>query len=679
MTETTDQARVAIDTGGTFTDVALRSADGRVTVQKVPSRPSAPDDAVLAGLRKACTTTGVPETAVSRLVHGTTVATNALLTRGGARVGLVTTAGFRDVLTIGYQTRPSLYDPLARHPAPLVPPERTWEVDERVLADGSVRTPLPATDVHALTTSIKAEAPDVVVVALLNSYVNPDHERECARLLGDAGAAPVVFAATDVAAEMREYERISTAVLNGYVEPVVAGYVGRLESRLAEDGLAGGLWIMQSNGGLMNASAVRRQSVRTILSGLAGGVIGAARWAHDLGLQKAVSLDIGGTSTDIALIRDGKPDEVTSAEIDGFPMRMPAVDVHTIGAGGGSIAWRDAGGGLRVGPQSAGADPGPVSYGRGGDRTTVTDAHLLLGRLGTDLLDGELSLDAEAARTQLALLADALGLPTEETAAGVLRVANATIARGIRAVSVERGVDVRDCTLIAFGGAGPLHGAELLHELGMRAVVVPPHPGIASAVGMLDAPIRHDFAAAATARSAADLPDTGKVLDALAADALAFMTDAEDLPATEVDLWRGVDARYLGQSYELTIDWRADFDALRTAFDAAHLERYGFADDDATLEIVAVRVTATAPMAESTTQERTAPSAMPTPVAHRTAYIAGAWHETPVYRRDALPADQPMAGPLIVEQLDSTVVVAAGQLCTADAEGFLRIEAEGAR
>ncbi|MQA06815.1 MAG: hydantoinase/oxoprolinase family protein [Streptosporangiales bacterium] len=677
MSEAGGPARVAIDTGGTFTDVAFRGTDGRMTVQKVPSRPSAPDEAVLAGLHRACAATGVAASEVGRLVHGTTVATNALLTRGGARVGLVTTAGFRDVLTIGYQTRPSLYNPLARHPAPLVPPRHTWEVDERVLADGSVRTPLSAAEVHALADSIEAAAPDVVVVAFLNSYVRPDHERECARLLRDAGAAPVVFAATDVSAEMREYERISTAVLNGYVEPVVAGYVGRLESRLREDGLAGGLWIMQSNGGLMNAAAVRRQSVRTILSGLAGGVIGAARWAHDLGLAKAVSLDIGGTSTDIALIRDGKPDEVTSAEVDGFPMRLPAVDVHTIGAGGGSIAWRDAGGGLRVGPHSAGADPGPVSYGRGGDRTTVTDAHLLLGRLGTELLDGELTLDLAAARKQLAVLAADLGLSAEETAAGVLRVANAAIARGIRAVSVERGVDVRDCTLIAFGGAGPLHGAELLHELGMRTAVVPPHPGIASAVGMLDAPVRHDFAAAASASSAAELPNTRRVLDALAADALAFMAESEALPETDVELSRGVDARYLGQSYELTIAWRDDFDELRTAFDAAHLERYGFADDDATLEIVAVRVTATAPMAESTTEERTPPSAAAAPERYRTAYIAGDWHETPVYRRDALPIDTPLAGPLIVEQLDSTVVVAAGQRCTADADGFLRIEAEG--
>jgi N-methylhydantoinase A len=414
--------RVAVDTGGTFTDVAVKRPDGSIFVWKVSSTPSAPDDAVVQGVGEALAQLESSFADVERFVHGTTVATNALLTRSGARVGLVTTAGFADMLIIGHQSRPSLYDLSVRRPPPLVPPELTWEIDERIDAMGEVVRPVSAECLDALAEQVKAAGPEVLVVSLLNAYVDPTHERAVVERLRALGAAPSVFAATAVTAEMREYERTSTAVLSGYVQPKIAGYVERLESRLDENGMLARLWVMQSNGGLLGAGNARDHSVRTVLSGLVGGVVGAARWARQLDLPDVVSFDIGGTSTDIALIRNGVPGEMTSGELEGYPLRMPAVDVHTIGAGGGSIAWRDSGGGLRVGPHSAGATPGPVCYGRGGDEVTVTDAHALLGRLGTTLLDGRLTLDVDSARLRLQKFADEVGLEEDDAASGVLRV-----------------------------------------------------------------------------------------------------------------------------------------------------------------------------------------------------------------------------------------------------------------
>jgi N-methylhydantoinase A len=665
--------RIAIDTGGTFTDVAVSRPDGTMFVWKVSSCPEAPDDAVVAGLTEALAELGAELSGVSRFVHGTTVATNALITRTGARVGLVTTAGFRDLLAIGYQTRPSLYDQSARRPLPLAPGELTWEVTERVAADGTELRAVSEADLRRLAAQIQAADPDVVVVSLLNAYADPTHERQVVDGLRAAGVAPSVFAATSVTAEMREYERTSTAVLNGYVQPRIASYVERLEKRLAELEVPARLWVMQSNGGLLSARAAQEQSVRTVLSGLAGGVVGAARWARQLALPSVVSFDIGGTSTDIALIRDGVPDEMTSGEVDGYPLRMPAVDVHTIGAGGGSIAWLDSGGGLRVGPHSAGATPGPVCYSRGGTDITVTDAHALLGRLGESLLDGRLTLDLDEARARLESFAEEVGLGTDEAAAGVLRVINATMARGVRRVSVERGVDLRDCTLMAFGGAGPLHAADLIHELGMRAAIVPPHPGIASAIGMLDAPVRHDFAMSVSATSATELPAVAGALDELARQASEFLLDEEAVGTGGTRIERAVDARYLGQSYELMVDWQDSFGELRAAFDSAHAARYGFDDPDAELEIVTARVTAVAAESGHRTAPVLAGGPVPAPIAHRAVFFGGEWHDTPVYRRGEFRAGSELDGPLIAEQLDSTIVVGPGQRCRTDEHGFLHI------
>jgi len=371
--------------------------------------------------------------------------------------------------------------------------------------------------------------------------------------------------------------------------------------------------IMQSAGGLLSPSDAAEHPARTVLSGLAGGVVGAANWAKHLELERAISFDICGTSTDIALIRDGIPDETLASEISGLPMKLPSVDVHTIGAGGGSIAWLDSGGGLRVGPHSAGAKPGPVSYSRGGTEPTVTDAHVVLGRLGDELLGGEFSLDVEAARETLTEWGKDLGMSAEDTAEGILQVITATMARGIRKVSVERGIDIRNCDLVAFGGAGPLHGADLALELNMKSAIIPPSPGIASAVGMLDAPIRHDHATSVEANTADALAGLRETFDAMRERA----KDELDDPEAETNYAMLVDARYIGQSYELTVPWDDTWDRQREIFEEAHEQNYGFADPDALMEIVVARMVVTQQLEHGDLEPVEAISSEVSPTSHR--------------------------------------------------------------
>ena len=645
---------IAVDTGGTFTDIGVRRADGSLAVWKVPSTPHAPDEAVITGITGALEREDAQPAQVTRLVHGTTVATNTVLTRTGARVGLLTTRGFRDVLAIAHQARPSLYDNRVHRVPPLIPDELIVDNDERLAADGTVLTELTADALIDAASALTDLDLDAVVVSFLNAYVDPRHEQEAVAHLREQQVAPVVIAATDITAEMREYDRTSTAAINAYVQPKVSGYMGRLAAGIEEMGIGSRLWIMQSNGGLLNPETAATHSARTVLSGLAGGVVGAGNWARHLGLDKVVSFDIGGTSTDIALIRDGEPDETTAGEIDSLPLRLPSVDVHTIGAGGGSIAWRDSGGSLRVGPHSAGADPGPISSQRGGTELTVTDAHLVLGRLGTELLGGHFTLDRDAAHARMSEWGAEMGLTAEEAAEGILQVIAATMARGIRRVSVERGVDVRSCHLMAFGGAGPLHASDLIHELGMESAVIPPLPGIASAVGMLDAPIRHDFALPA------DRPDVFAELRRRAAAEMGTEDFAEQLL---------VDARYLGQSFELTLPLAQD---QRAAFDELHAERYGFADPEAEMEVIVARLTATIGQPQ-TPQELLTGDGGDGGVEKRDVFIDGEWITTPVLDRASLAAGTTVDGPAILNQFDTTTYIRPGQQATVDAHGFLHL------
>ena len=664
--------QVAVDTGGTFTDIGLRRADGTLSVWKVPSTPSAPDEAVITGITGALEQYDGDAADISRLVHGTTVATNTVLTREGARVGLLTTKGFRDVLAIAHQARPAIYDDRAHRVEPLIGDDYITEIDERIDADGEVLRPLETGDLESIGKQLRKMNLDAVVVSFLNAYANNEHEVEAARKLEELEVAPIVSAATAITSEMREYDRTSTAAINAYVRPKVSGYMGRLEQSIDDLGIPSALWVMQSNGGLLNPRIASTHSARTVLSGLAGGVVGAANWASHLGLDKVVSFDIGGTSTDIALIRGGEPDETTAGEIDSMPLRLPSVDVHTIGAGGGSIAWTDTGGSLRVGPHSAGAEPGPIAYDRGGEKLTVTDAHVVLGRLGTTLLGGRFELNYDAAYERMKEFGKGLGLSAEECAEGILKVIAATMARGIRKVSVERGIDVRACHLISFGGAGPLHGADLVHELGMQSAVIPPLPGIASAVGMLDAPIRHDFAAPMQANKP-------EVFDELEAAFNGLRDEAQDEMNTgDFDSERLVDARYVGQSYELTIPYISSWDDQRAAFDQAHEERYGFQDPDAEMEIVVTRLVATIGMPTPPQQKLAASeNGEVSPKEHRPVYIDGEWTDTPIYDRDDIPAGTTLDGPAILDQFDTTTYIRPDQSCFCDEFGFLHLSSNG--
>lgn len=668
MTSTSSTVHAAVDTGGTFTDIGIRLPDGSLFVWKVPSTPDAPDKAVVDGLLGALREVDHTPADITRLVHGTTVATNTVLTRTGARVGLVTTSGFRDVLAIAHQARPALYDNSVHRSAPLIDDKLIVEITERIDARGTVLEPLRDDALEALAENVRALELDSVVVSLLNSYVNDSHEKQVVEFLRERGVAPSVVGATSITAEMREYDRTSTATINAYVQPIMSRYLGKLNEAIATHQIGSPLWIMQSNGGLLNPTTAAEHSARTVLSGLAGGVVGAANWARQLGKDQVVSFDIGGTSTDIALIRDGQPDETVATTIDSLPLRLPSVDVHTIGAGGGSVAWLDSGGSLRVGPHSAGAVPGPISYSRGGTELTVTDAHVVLGRLGTDLLGGRFQLDRDAAHARMREWSNRLNLSPEECAEGILKVITATTARGVRKVSIERGVDVRSCHLMAFGGAGPLHGSDLITELAMESAIIPPNPGIASAVGMLDAPIRHDFAAAVSAADTAGLQELGGTVAELRAQAAA------EIGRKDFREEFFFDARYVGQSHELTVSYTDDFVELRRRFDAAHDARYGFSDPDASLEVVVLRLTATigtgggdSPRLEAVVKRP------PTPKTSRLVYIDGEWVDTPIYDRADLAAGATVSGPAVLDQFDSTTFVRPDQDCAVDEYGFLHL------
>lgn len=669
MSQTDAQLHMAVDTGGTFTDVAVRGDDGQIAVWKLPSTPTAPDDAVIAGVEGALERVGRAPEELTRFVHGSTVATNTVITRDGARVGMITTQGFRDVLAIAHQSRPAIYDQHKRRPEPLIAKEAIVEATQRMNADGSV---LQELDEAALVETLKPLAAlelDIIVVSFLNAYANPEHEQRAVAIAKEVSVAPQVVAATSISVEMREYERSSTAAINAYVSPKITGYIQRLEHGLTKSGMRTGWRMMQSSGGLLSPSDAAEHPARTVLSGLAGGVVGAANWSQHLGLRRTVSFDIGGTSTDIALIRDGIPDETLASEIAGLPLQLPAVDVHTIGAGGGSIAWLDSGGGLRVGPHSAGAEPGPISYQRGGQEPTVTDAHVVLGRLGDQLLGGEFELDAAAAREAMATWGDTLGLSAEDTAEGILRVITATMSRGIRKVSVERGIDLRSCDLMAFGGAGPLHAADLARELDMQSAVIPPRPGIASAVGMLDAPIRHDYATSVESKTRPALAALQQVFDTMQEHAKAQLDD----PTAETNYEFLVDARYIGQSYELTVAFDADWERQRALFEQAHEQNYGFADPDALMEIVVARLVVTQQLEHGALESVASIDAQTTPSSHRDVYIDGAWRQVPIYDRTTFGAKTVLEGPAVIEQFDSTIYVRPDQVAENDTYDFLHI------
>ncbi len=589
--------RVGVDTGGTFTDFVVW--DGRrYYARKVRSTPDDPTRAILEGLT---------DIAAAEVVHGSTVATNALLERHGTKTAFVTTEDFEDLLQIGRQNRPELYNFFAQPRPRLVPAEWTFGVPERTLHDGSIERALTADAADALARKLRDAGVESVAICLLHSYANPTHERQLAEKLGGL----FVSLSHEVLPEYREYERASTTLVNAYVSPLMDRYLSNLDETLGESRLR----VFQSNGGSISAGGAGRRAVHTVLSGPAGGVLGAAAVARAAGYERIISFDMGGTSTDVSLY-DGRFSYTTESVIGDFPVRVPMLDIHTVGAGGGSIAYRDAAGALRVGPRSAGAQPGPVCYGEG-EEITVTDANLLLGRIDAErFLGGRMKLDVERARRYMKTFADSLGISGPESgielAKAIIEVANSNMERAIRVVSVERGHDPRDFALLSFGGAGAQHACELAERLEIATVIVPPHAGVLSALGMLAADCLRDFSQSTLGRDAASVFEE---LEARAAGEFA----EEGLPDAVFE--RSLDLRYRGQSYEITLPF-----AERDNFHEAHRKLYGYDHHDQDVEAVTARVKAVAPLDKI---DLAAPNETDS---FSTTYVPGGWHE----REDSL-------------------------------------------
>jgi len=657
-------ARLGVDVGGTFTDVVL-VVDGDVTTVKVPTTADQ-SDGVVAGIERACERANVGPESVEQFRHAMTVATNAMLEGDTAQTALVTTAGFGDVLAIGRQDRPALYDLTASKPAPLVSPERRHEIEERATPE---RIETEPRDIDRAVDAID-DSVESVAVCLLHAYAHPENERRVAeRIRADRDC--VVVASHETLPEFREYERTATTVADAAVTPVIESYLDRLVDRARDRGVAEPQ-IMQSNGGIAPAATVRSGAATTVLSGPAAGVVGAGLFERERD-DGVVTLDMGGTSTDVGLVRDGDIERTTTASVGGHPVHLPMVDVETVGAGGGSLARVDAGGALRVGPRSAGAEPGPVCYGRGGTAPTVTDAALVCGYLGPETTLGNgLELDADAAETALADLASEAGLAGPvEAARGVYRVANAAMTRAIRRVTLERGHDPRRFALVAFGGAGPMHAAPLADRLGVETVRVPRASGVLSALGLLAADERHDASRTHRTRlDAVERETLGERYETLTERVLGEATDRERATVT-----RRADLRYEGQSHELSVDIGAvDPGALAERFHAAHERVRGYRLDDEPVELVTLRATATVP---ATPPEISHEGDCDEPTTHRQVSFEGEFLETPVYDHERLPAGTTLTGPVVVEGGESTVVVPPAWHVSVDTSGTLALEVAG--
>jgi N-methylhydantoinase A len=687
---------IGVDVGGTFTDIVYCDmTTGEVAIHKVLTTPDDPSRAIIEGVTEICATNNVPLNTIEYLLHGTTTATNAVLEHKGARTGMVTNHGFRDIVHIARHQRAEHYSIMQELPwqnRPLAPRRHRKVVRGRLIPPhGEELEPISEEDVAAAARALKAEGVEAVAVCFLFSYLNPAHEDRAKRIL--ARELPGVFITTSssVSPQFREFERFTTAVLCAFVGPKMRTYVGKLDSSLREAGLKADLRIMASNGGVATPAMVEEKPVATLLSGLAAGVLGGA-WVGALsGRRKLITFDIGGTSADIGLVVDGRYAETDprSASIAGFPLLLPMIDIHTIGAGGGSIAYVDHGGAFRVGPRSAGAVPGPAAYGRGGAQPTATDANLVLGRLDKDdFLGGAMRLDEPAAHRVIGELANELGLGKLEAAEGVLTVINSNMANAIRSRTVQKGVDPREFALVAFGGAGPLHGAEVAQMLSIPEVIVPLYPGITSAMGLLTTDLKYDAIRT-------QFQVSGKIdLNRLNADLsemerrLATQFAADHLDADKLSFVRDGDLRYVGQGYELKIPFptgvleTADLERIWELFHQAHQREYGHYFLASPIEIVNVRVSGIGAMPKirkikpaeegSLTGSRVRSGKCMFRVADELKSF-----DTDFYRRHLLPVGQEFAGPAVVLQKDSTTIVPPGWSAINDKAGNLILSVKG--
>ncbi len=680
--------RIGVDSGGTFTDVCLfEDESGRVEVWKVSSTPDDPSRGIAQGVEEGVARVDATPADVAYFGHGTTVGTNALIQHRGVKTGLIVTDGFRDLLEIGRQKRPELYDLMADKPAALVARDLRLEVPERLRHDGTVETALDETAVREAARALRAAGVKAVAVSFLYGFVRPEHEATARRIVAEEFPEAFICTGHEVAPEFREYERMSTAVVNAYLGPVMQGYIRRLADRLAQLGMTATPHLTQSNGGVIGFEQAARLPVRTVLSGPSTGVVAAQEVGRVAGFENLITFDMGGTSTDVALLARGQCRLAGEAVVHGYPIKAPMLDIHTVGAGGGSIAYVDNGGLLKVGPRSAGASPGPVCYDKGNTEPTVTDANVVLQTLNpSHLLGGRMAVRQDLAKQAIGALADRLGMTVMATAQGILSVVTANMARAIRVISVQRGHDPRDYTLMAFGGAGPLHAARLARELDINRVLVPRSPGILCAMGLLLTDLRADFAVTRLATlTDAVRPNVEQAFAALAVQAEAWFAE-EGIAPPDRRITRTVDMRYAGQNYELPIALpdgpvtEASLAALASGFAEAHRRMYGFVAEGEPLQLVTFRAEAAGLVRKAQFQpapER-GPDASAAIMGKRDVWLpeAGGFVTCPVYDRTALAPGNRITGPAIIEQMDSTTVVLPGMV--ARVEPYLNLILEAA-
>ncbi|NTJ11669.1 hydantoinase/oxoprolinase family protein [Rhizobium lusitanum] len=663
--------RIGCDVGGTFTDLCLFEEEtGKAYFVKTPTTTGHQATAVVEATRTALQLAGLAPADLSGFAHGTTVATNAILERSGARTALLITRGFRDVLAIGRQTRAHLYDQYARKPEPLVPRHFIYEIAERLRPDGSVTEVLNEETVRIAVEAMIAAGIQTVAISFLHSYANPAHEKRAADIVREIAPHLKISISSDVLAEPGEFERTSTTVMNAYLMPPLKDYLERIANTLAADGVTVEPAIMQSGGGVMpidTASGIK--AVHTCLSGPAAGMIGARRFAEAAGYGNVVTIDMGGTSFDVGLIENGQILTRYESEIEGFPLRVPMFDIITLGAGGGSIAHVDAGGLLKIGPESAGARPGPAAYGKGGERATVTDANVILGRLRPGRqIGGGIVIDREKAASAIRThVANPLGISVEEAAVGILQVVNAAMVRGMRRITVERGLEPRDFAVMAFGGAGPLHAVDLCAELDVETVIVPPSPGLLCGIGLLLAPWKHDetsmISGLAEKMSNSDIRSAIELLVCRVTD----QAKKDVIDFKFVTLAPVLEMRYRGQGHQLPISWTAEgLEAAVEAFHQTHHRSFGYDRRGESVEVCLLRLTTSAPPPSDRLPLPMIAAGEDPVIARSALWFEGTMTEVPVYDRAKLALGTMVTGPLIVEQQDTTLIVGAQTLVVDD-------------
>ncbi len=671
--------KIGVDVGGTFTDVCMFDQNsGDVVAYKLPTTPRDPSEAISDGIRDILRINNVTPQDVAYLAHGTTVATNATLERKGSKTGIITTKGFRDLIELARQTRASLYDTQVEKPIPIIHRKMRREVDERISADGSVFTPLDKHEVEEVVELLKAGGAESYAVCLLHSYINPIHEKKIKEIILKKYPEAYVSISSEVLPEIREYERMTTTALNSYIGPLVGNYAKHFKERIKNMGMQLIPYINQSNGGLMSIEATSDNPIRTALSGPAAGVSGAIYVTKLAGLSNIITFDMGGTSTDVCLIENNQAKLTTSKAIAEFPVKVPMTDITAVGAGGGSIARIDSGGMLKVGPESAGADPGPVAYGRGAKEPTVTDANVVLHRLNPKaILGGRMPIDEQAAYKAIdEKLAKRLGMSVLDAARGIITVVNSNMARAIRVVSVERGYDPREFTLVAFGGAGALHAVNVAKDLSINHVMIPVNPGILCAMGLLVSDIRSDYVKTNIAVVSPDLINEMNCHFQNLVDQGDRWLDIEKVPPHQKVIQKQADMRYFGQNFELNIPINVEqidqnnLPDILNLFHREHRREYGYCRENATVQIVNYRVTALGKVSTIQLPEHDegAPDCSGAIIDSREVYFeeTSGYVTTNIYNRDLLKAGNQIAGPAIIEQMDATIMVPPGHYVDVD-------------